>query len=158
MRTTPAGSRFARPAGEAWTIGCFVRYNTLPNTAPSGLLWDWRGPSSRMASLQLSANTGKLSFYNASGARSDIATLTADTTYYVQLTVDASNAYTIDLDGTQIDSGSFSSINSAGTYSFYVAATSTTNATASVWWATPLRATKGVARSRTAPTAAWPIA
>lgn len=153
-----AGSRFARPAGEAWTIGCYVRWNTLPNTAPSGVLWDWRGPSSRMASLQLSANTGKLSFYNAGGARSDIATLTANQTYYVQLTVDASNAYTIDLDGTQIDSGSFSSINSAGTYSFYVASMATTNATASVWWATPLRATKGVARSRTAPTAAWPIA
>lgn len=155
--TSGADSALSRASGTSFTIECYIRWSSLAATSPSATLFDWLGPSSRFASLRLSGSSGALQWINGSNSPTNVATLSSGVTYFCQLTVDG-DTYYLDLDGTQVATGSFSSINASGTYSFYAAAINSANSTADTWFATPLRVTRGVARPRGGvPAGAWDL-
>jgi hypothetical protein len=157
--STGAGSRFSRPSSEAVTIECWFYYTVLENFAPSGWLWAWYDSvAGRIAELGTTSNAGTMYFRINSATATNPTTLSANTLYFVQLTV-SGNTYYLDVNGTQVETGTFPAHNNTGTYSFYPATgASTSSGPTNRYWASPLRVTKGVARARgSVPTEAWAL-
>lgn len=151
-------SKFSRASGQNITIECYVRWNSLPNSGPSGILWELVDPTGgRLGALWLWANTGKLYYVTGVTAPAEVATLTANVTHFVQFTV-IGNTYYTDVDGTQVDTNSFPASNTAGFYKFFVGAdNSSVNATAATWWVTPLRFTRAALPRGGVPSGAWTV-
>lgn len=142
-----ADSRFSRASGQPISIEFCIRWNSLPNTDPSGVGFAWSGPSGNLVTLKLKTNTGNLALLNGSTNVGTIAALSADTTYKVHAGLTSGNDLFVDVDGTEVYIDAGSSTNSAGTYTFIPFATGTANATAATWWGGPLRFTRN-ARDR----------
>lgn len=154
-----AGSRFSRPSGESLTIECYFRYSTLANFSTSANLWYWThsSASDRLAHIYTSGSAGTLNL-RIGGTTTTHGALAANTTHFIQLTV-TGNTYYLDLNGTQVGTGTFPADSQAGTYSVTTAGGGSPSSSGSgnSYWVTPFRWTKGVARARGAvPTAAFP--
>lgn len=156
-----ASSRFGRATGDKFTIEIHYRFHVLENYAPSSMMFAWGSGSGRILEIG-TYSTNKLRIRFGDDASNDnVATLSADTDYFIQVNIDGSSV-TIDLDGTEVLSGSnLYSIDYAGDYAVYVAGADASGNSAgatSEHWTTPLRMTKGVLRARGAvPTSAWSV-
>jgi hypothetical protein len=152
------GSRFSRPASEDVTIECWFYYTVLENFSTSSFMWYW-GDSivGRIAELGTSGSAGMVRLRIEDAAEYVGAALAANTLHFLQLTV-SGNTYYLDVNGTQVVTGTFPTRNGAGTYAFVPAAQAPqSSGPANSYWASPIRVTKGVARSRgSVPTAAFP--
>ena len=154
--STGVNSRFSRPSNESTTLECFFKYSSLQNVDPSAYFWQWNDSGSgRIAELGMSG-LASLRFRINNNATTFPATLAANTLHFLQLTI-SGNTYYLDLNGTQLETGTFPAHNNASTYTVYVASSNSPNGTGvSSYWVSPLRMTKGVARARgSVPTAAW---
>lgn len=145
--STDADSRFSRASGQEISIEIAIRWNSVPNTDPSGVGFAWIGPSGNIVTLKLATSSGSLALLNGSTNVGVISSLSADTTYKVLVRMHSDDTMTIDLDGTEIYDDTCSSSNGNGTYTFIPFATGTANATAATWYAGPLRFTRN-ARDR----------
>lgn len=145
--STDADSRFSRASGQEISIEFAIRWNSVPNTDPSGVGFAWSGPSGNIVTLKLTTSSGSLALLNGSTNVGVISSLSADTTYKVLVRLHADDTMTIDLDGTEIYDDTCSSSNGSGTYTFIPFANGTANATAATWWGGPLRFTRN-ARAR----------
>lgn len=155
--STGVDSRFSRPSGEDVTIECHFYYDNLAAVAPSSYMWQWNDSvGGRLAELGTNG-TSNLRFRIENNTVTFPALLLPNTLYFLQLTV-VGNTYYLDLDGTQVETGTFPGRNNAADYYFYVASSNTPNSGDNgLYWVSPLRVTKGVARSRGAvPAAAFP--
>lgn len=153
------GSRFTRAAGEAMTVECYIRYASLGNFVIAANLWYWSRDTEaeRTAHLYLGSSAGTLTL-RLSAVEYTFGNLSANRTYFVQLTV-TGDTYYIDVDGVQVGTGTFPSNDQTGTYRVYVASNNVadTSGAGNSYWVTPLRWTKGVARARgSVPTALFP--
>jgi hypothetical protein len=159
--------RFSRQNNEDTTVEAFVRYNVLENISHAGPIWYWYKPGDvdRLAELYVSNYFGAPYLWiRQAGTETRYAALTADTTYFIQLTV-IGNTFYLDLGvvgvagTTQVGTGSFITATSNGTYNVWVAAgaSASSSGSSNAVWVGPVRWTKGVARTRgTVPTAAFP--
>lgn len=144
------GSRFGRAPGDKWTIECWVYWESMGNFAPSVPLWKWNNQFGRNFELRFEGNTGNLFLRNGDDGAVFLANIPANTLAFTQLNVDGT-AYTIDVNGTQVGSGTNPyGVGSSGTQSFFVASYGIPSTTGSGTeaWVGPLRVTKGVLRPR----------
>ena len=156
-------TRFGRPSSEDMTIEAFFRFNFIENYSESFPIWFWvkNGQPDRLAELYVQNYFGVPHLWMRQGATgADFGVVTADTTYFTQLTV-VGNTYYLDLgtvgggSTTQIGTGAFVAEASVGTYYVYVSAgwVPSSLGTSQAAWTGPVRWTKGVARARgTVPT------
>lgn len=148
--STGSGSRFARSVGDKFTIECYVYWETMANFAPSVPLWKWNSPTGRIQELRFEGNTGNLYLRNGDDSAILLGNVPANTLAFTQLNLDG-NAYTVDLNGTQVGAGTNNyGVGLSGTYSFFVASYGgeSSTGTGTEAWVTPLRMTKGVLRAR----------
>lgn len=159
------GSRFTRPSNEAATIECFAYFTALdPTTANWLFLWD-TGVGNRLMELGFGGDSGILRLRIGDDTEVYSSVLLPNTLYFIQITI-IDNTYYMDVgavpgDGTttQEATGTAPISDTAGTTNFRVARhfNVSTTGSASGLWVSPIRVTKGVARSRGAvPTEAFP--
>ena len=152
-----SGSAFTRAVGEDFTVECWVRRATLSFTSPSAILWDWNTSATDIMSLRIYSTTGQMQIVEGTSAPVNVGGVffSSGTDYFVQFTVEG-DTYYVDIDGTQVYTGTCPASNPSGTHSFYVGDTPGTNLTSSNWKLGPLRVTKGIARARgSVPTSAF---
>lgn len=152
-------TRFQRLAGEALTVEGWIRRGGLPNTGPSGTMFDWLTPLGiNFLSLRWFANVGNLQFLNGTTPVTVASALAANTDFFYQITIQTDDSLTFDLDGVEIYAASGSSSANPGAWNFKLGGIfSGVNATGSTWFVGPMRVTKGVARSRgSVPTGPFP--
>lgn len=152
------GSRFTRPANEDYTIECYFYFTSLVNVEPSSFFWAWTDSvAGRIAELGTSGTLTQLRFRIGNNSATYPAGLGLNTLHFLQLTI-SGNTYYLDVNGTQVETGTFPTHNNAADYSFYVASSGSPNGSgASVYWVSPIRVTKGVARARgSVPSVAFP--
>lgn len=151
--------RFGRAAGTQLTIECWVYIGTMLNYASSCYFFAWWQGSSRILEVG-GYSTNKLRLRNGDGTPLITGDLSTGL-HFVQMNIDG-NDYTLDLDGTEIYSGTNSTGVDQTNYSFHVAsqdATGSSTGPTTEVWATPLRVTRGVLRARgSVPTEAFPTA
>jgi hypothetical protein len=157
--STGAGSRFTRADNEDFTIESYIYYATgaLANATTSATFWQWRYPSGGLfVSASLYGSSGLLQCQIGDTA-TQYGAVSADVVHFLQFTV-VGNTYYLDVDGVQKATGTLASSSTTGTYEMYVSgAASGTDQGGVGYYATPLRMTKGVARSRgSVPTASFP--
>jgi hypothetical protein len=150
FESTGSASRFGRDTGDKFTIECWVNVVALENYASSSFFFAWWGSSGRILELGTYGFDPKWRMRNG-----DDTELTAATTYgehFLQLNIDETGAYTLDVDGVEVFSGTnIYQVATGGDYLFHVAAqTGTGNAAGSSTrvYVSPLRFTKGVLRPR----------
>lgn len=142
-------SRFSRASGQEICIEFVLRWNSLPNSDPSGVGFAWGSPGGNLLTLKLATNTGQLALLNGTTNVGAITTLAADTTHKIRAQLAADDTLTIDVGATEVYSDTGASYNGSGTYTFTPYGIGTANATAATWWGGPLRYTRK-ARSRAA--------
>lgn len=154
-----AGSRFTRDSGEELTVEVYFYYSALSNISTSlPLFWWVNSIHGSIVELYLQENGGRLAMRQNSGAIDYFGFTSSSTLHFVQLTV-SGNTYYLDVDGTQVGTGTFTSYNSTGTYSVYACASSVTSSSggSTQAWVSPFRWTKGVARARgSVPSSSFP--
>lgn len=162
FNSTGTTSRFGRATGDKVTIECWVYIDTLENFASSSFQFAWWRGSNRILEVGTygPTATAKVRLRNGDDAAIETASISAGVLHFLQMNID-NGAYTLDLDGVQIYSGTNTyEVGFAGTFDFYVGAQNSVGNTAAPTtkvWASPLRFTKGVLRARgSVPTAAFP--
>ena len=94
---------------------------------------------------------GELMLRNGNDSDISLGTLTPDVVHFLQINIEDDETYTVDIDGTEVASGSnVYGADWAGDMEFYAATIGTSNSAGSgtAVWVTPLRVTKGVSRAR----------
>lgn len=160
-----AASRFTRPSGESQTIECYYEFTTLAAFANASYLWWWsvlNGDGSintHIADMYVKGVTNKLALRIGTTVYDTTATFSSGTRYFIQITV-VGNTYTVDVDGTEVLTGTWPTTSSAGTTEVKVGTSHNpdTSGPSTIAYVTPFRWTKGVARARgSVPSAAFPI-
>jgi len=163
--STGYDSRFNRITGQPWTIECWITWTGLENYAGHSHLWAWWDVASGapIAQIYLYSDTGEIRLRQGTDADVSLGTISSGTPHFVVYTLAADGTYAIDIDGTEVNTGTNTYGNDAvGGSEFYCGSyNSTAVVVGGTWesWVTPLRVTKGVLRARgSVPTALFPTA
>ena len=149
--STGYDARFNRITGQPWTIECFFCWDSLANYVNSTTLFSWWQPSGRIMEVHFYSLLGELMLRNGNDSDISLGTLTPDVVHFLQINIEDDETYTVDIDGTEVASGSnVYGADWAGDMEFYAATIGTSNSAGSgtAVWVTPLRVTKGVSRAR----------
>lgn len=146
------GTHLSRDTGTKMTIEFWCYIGTLVAGSPAGYFFRWQQSSNgNIMQMGVSGTTPKLWMQNGTDAAVETADITTGALHFVQVNIDGT-AYTVDLDGVEVYSGTNSWwINTGGEYAFFVAsqnATGSASGGTTQIWTTPLRVTKGILRPR----------
>lgn len=162
LSSVGVASRFGRATGDKFTIECWVYLDTLENFASSSYFFRWSHSSGNIMDLGTYGNAApsKLRIRNGADAPIESVNISKGAWHFVQVNIDGSS-YTVDLDGTEVYSGTNNyNIDNTGTFYFNAAsfnATGSSSGPATLVYQAPLRVTKGVLRARgSVPTGLFP--